>query len=124
MNKAKITCRAMTLLSFELQSSRSVCRNRNDAPGPMAATRASGAGSETELILTKIYQKSKQKKESGGVRGRQPPEFVPRGPPRAPEARAAAPPFQAANFGFSLLFCLVLQGNMVPVISYYLYLGR
>ena len=65
-NKAQITFRAITLLSFELQSSRSVILNRNDEPDQMAATRASREGSETELVLTKIHQNKNKKR---GVRG-------------------------------------------------------
>ena len=61
------------MLKFELQSSRSVYLNRNDAPGPMVATRASGGCSGTELILTKIYHKFKNKKEAGGSGGGGPP---------------------------------------------------
>ena len=57
--------------------------NRNDEPDQMAATRASGEGSETELVSTKIYQK---KKEAGGSGGGSPPR---RG--RAPEARPLGP---------------------------------
>ena len=83
------------MLKSELQSSRSVYLDRNDAPGPMVATRASAGCSGTELILTKIYHKFKNKKEAGGSGGGS-PEFVPGGPPCAPEARQAAPPFQAA----------------------------
>ena len=58
----------------------------------MAATRASGGCSGTEPISTKIS------KEKQGVRGSgsTPPERRSSWP-RAPEARAAAPPFQAAK---------------------------
>ena len=53
-----------------------------------------------------IFFKSKNKKEeAGGSGGGSPPPREGR-PPRAPEARAAAPPFQAANSCLSPTDCL------------------
>ena len=52
------------MLKLELQSSRSVIPNRNNAPNQMAATRASRVGSKTEPSLSQIQPKTKK---SGGV---------------------------------------------------------
>ena len=67
--------------------------NRNDEPDPMAATTASGGvlGNRAD------FNENISKKKRGAFGGRQPPEFVPEGPLRAAEARAAGPPFQAAR---------------------------
>ena len=47
--------------------------NRKDEPDQMAATRASGEGSETELVLRKIHQKKKK----GGPEAGGSPDEVP-----------------------------------------------
>ena len=63
---------SLNVLIFELQSSRLVHPNRNDEPDPMAATRASGEGSEIELFFAKYTENNKK---SGGVRGAGPPRM-------------------------------------------------
>ena len=66
---------------FELQTSRSVIPNRNDAPDQMAATRASGEGSKTEAMLSKHTQKKQKAEGSGGMDdpsgGAPPPRTLP-----------------------------------------------
>ena len=69
-------------------------------------------------------QHQKQKKK-WGARGAAAPQVRAGGGRLARRRCERQPlPFQAANSSFSLLFRLVLQGNMVPVISHDLYLGR